>query len=227
MQKRSTILALALTFAVTLPLAGCGDNDNNNNDNSPGGPTRTPTPVRTAVKTATPVVSPGEPTPTATAQAPTATPTEGGTNATPTATATPSGAVCQTGEHVMATLSLNKSFAAFVTTLTYPATANIPGSGASIGNRVVFATTGGFSTASDDDDNGADGVDDTLHASYVNNVNQNPGAVYTVTFDCVAGQPKPAAGEFSCTVTASACGTGGGGCDPEDIPDIACTLDVR
>jgi len=234
MRTRSTIIVLLLATTVMLPLAGCGDNDNsengNGNDNG-GGSQRTPTPVRTSTPlppTATPV-GPGETvtpteqvgvTATATPAGPSATPTTGGT---PVPTNTPTGgAACVTGEHIMVTASLDKAFAAFAMTLAYPVNSvNIPGSGPSLGNRVVFNVSGGLSTSSDDDDIGDDGVDDTLHASFVSSVANDPGDVFTVTFDCVAGQAKPAAGAFTCTVVSASTP------DADTIPDEVCTLEVR
>ncbi len=233
MRMRSTIIAVSLALAAMLPLTGCGDNDNDfdGNDNTPNA-TRTPTP---AARTSTPAQPTSTPVatnqPTATAGAgPTVTPTESGATATPTegatsptATATPgSGPACTSGEHVMVDAALDKAFAAFAITVAYPTTSvNIPGSGNAVGNRVTFAVTGGLSTVSDDDDQGGDGVDDTLHASFVSGVDNAPGKVFTITFDCLEGQPKPAAGAFDCTVVSAS--TSGA----DTIPDEVCTLTVR
>ena len=176
MHTRSTIIALLLVVSATLPMAGCGDNDNSNNDNGNdnGSPhaTHTATPAITATPrppTATPIISPDQPTvtptevvgPTETPAGPTATATATATATTgPVPTQTPTGgAACVTGEHIMVTASLDKPFAAFAMKLAYPTdSVNIPGSGPSLGNRVVFNVSGGLSTSSDDDDIGGDNV---------------------------------------------------------------------
>lgn len=165
--------------------------------------------------TPTPEVTPSggveTPTPTATPEGP----------ASPTVTATPGGDnICQSGQAVRVTAALDKAYAGFTTTLAYPASVLIPGSASSVGSRVVFDVTGGFSTVSDDDDIGGDGVDDTLHASFAGSVDNAPGAVFTVTFDCLAGQAKPAASEFTCLASAS---TPAG--DP--VADEVCSLVVQ
>ena len=130
--------------------------------------------------------------------------------------------MCGSGETVVVTAALDKAFAAFAMTLAYPTDAvNLPGSGQSLGNRVVFDVSGGLNTASDDDDIGGDGVDDTLHASFVSNVENPPGSVFTVTFDCIPGQSRPAAGAFTCTVVSASTP------DAETIPDEVCTVSVQ
>jgi hypothetical protein len=140
---------------------------------------------------------------------------------TPTATPTPgTGTTCQAGQTVVVTASLDKAFAGFAVTLTYPTSANIPGSGPGAGGRVVFAVSGGITTTSDEDDVGGDGVDDTLLASFAGSADQNPGAIFTVTFDCVAGMTRPSPGDFTCAASAS---TSIG--DP--IPDVGCSLGVQ
>ncbi len=210
MDTRSKILGVLLAATLMLPLAGCGENDNNVNfnDNGSGKPSATPARTATAgptpAATATPVPS-NEPTEVA------ATPTDVSATATggpesPTVTPTPTGAVCSAGEHVMVDVSLDEAFAAFAITLAYPTDAvNIPGTGqdAAVKQRVQFIVSGGLSTSSDDDDMGGDGVDDTLHASFVSNVDNAAGKVLTVTFDCTAGQPMPGVGAFACTVVSA------------------------
>ena len=45
--------------------------------------------------------------------------------------------------------------------------------------------------------------------------------MFTVTFDCIAGQAKPAAGAFTCTVVSASTP------DADTIPDEVCTLVVQ
>ncbi len=180
----------------------------------------------TAGPTATAVVTPtavgDTPTPT-----PGASPSPGESPATPTvaATSTPTGGggeTCQSGETIAVTAALDKAYAAFAVTVGYPTEAvNIPGSGNAVGNRVAFAVSGGLDTVSDDDDQGGDGVDDTLHASFVSGVDDPPGPVFTVSFDCIPGTHKPSAGAFACTVVSAS--TSGA----DTIPDEVCTLSVQ
>ena len=123
----------------------------------------------------------------------------------------------------MVDVSLDQAFAAFALTVAYPPdTVNIPGTGqaADVKQRVTFAVSGGLSTASDDDDQGGDGVDDTLHASFVSNVDNPSGKVLTVTFDCTAGQPVPTASAFTCTVVSASNAAA-------DTINPNCTLQVR
>jgi len=177
----------------------------------------------TSAPTATPTPTP-EVTPSGGVE--TATPTSGESPGTPTPTVTSTpgggGATCESGDTVVVTASLDKAFAAFAMTLAYPTgTVNLPGSGQSLANRVAFDVSGGLSTASDDDDIGGDGVDDTLHASFVSNVANDPGDVFTVTFDCIPGQAKPVTGAFTCTVVSASTP------EAETIPDEVCTLVVQ
>ena len=150
---------------------------------------------------------------------PTATP--GGVPATPTATATPgTGATCQDGQTVVVAASLDQPYAGFTVNVAYPpASVNLPGSGANVADRVTFAVSG-LTSASDEDRIDDDGVDDTLIATFASGTSRTPGLVVTVTFDCVAGAPRPSAGDFTCTASASdSTGT--------DIPDIGCSLAVQ
>jgi cysteine-rich repeat protein len=168
-------------------------------------------------------VAPGTPTPMITpsggGETPTPTPTPGGATS-PSATPTPGGDnICEDGQKVAVTASLDKAYAGFAVTLAYPASVLIPGTGQSIGSFVVFNVPG--STAvSDQDDLGDDGVDDTLHASLVSQTDNAPGAVFTVTFDCLAGQAKPSSGDFVCAVSASTT-------DGSSIPGVFCSLAVQ
>ncbi len=157
-----------------------------------GSSSQTPTPVVTA--------TPG-PNPTATTVDATATPDDG---PTPTVTATPSGATCDGTETIAVAVSLDGDYTAARVDVTYPASANIPGSGTepSVTDRIDFAPSG-LAVRNDSDSDG-DLVDDKASASFVGTDVQSAGLFVTITFDCVPGQPKPAAGEFSCAVVSAA-----------------------
>ncbi len=194
--------SLACNADCTIDTSGCSG--------TLGSPTPKATPTG-AVATPTPGGSPGEATATASPEEPTATPTPG------------AGGTCQAGDTVVVTTAFDQAFAAFAITLAYPTDAvNVPGSGqdAAVKQRVQFVVSGGLSTSSDDDDIGGDGVDDTLHASFVSNVDNPAGPIVTVTFDCTPGQPKPAAGAFTCTVVSASN-------SQADTIDPACSVSVQ
>lgn len=180
-------------------------------------PTATPTPLATSESaTPTPAESVGGSTATATPAesvgAPTATPTPAG----------PPGRTCEAGDEIVAKLSLTQPYSGVNLFLAYPPSANIPGTGtaASVKERVAFANQGGLTTAGDLDEN-ADGIDDTLSISVVNTDNFDPGLFATVTFDCQAGQVRPAASDFSCTVQSASTSDG------TQISDESCTLTIE
>lgn len=154
---------------------------------------RTPTPVVTA--------TPGSG-PTATAVDATATPTEG-TNPTPTTTPG-TGPTCTGSESIVVAVSLaGGDYTSARVDLKYPVSANIPGSGTetSVGDRIVFAADG--LKVRNDFDSDDDLKDDTVTAGFVGTDVQSAGLFVTITFDCVAGEPQPAAGEFACTVVSA------------------------
>jgi len=169
-------------------------------------PPPTPTPASTSAGSVTP--GPGE------------TPTLSGA-ATPTAAPTPVGGACQPGDQVTVVASLDKTYGAALIDIGYPASLNIPGTGTaqSVVDRVAFANTG-LTTVNDKDQNGSDGVDDTLTASFVSFADHAPGTFATITFDCVAGQAPPPASALTCTVVSAS--TSGG----VAIPDEQCSLNV-
>jgi hypothetical protein len=141
--------------------------------------------------------------------------------ATPTTAPTPSGTVCQAGDHVVVVASLDEIYGAARIDLVYPPSANIPGSGTAqtVIDRVHFSASGGLTTVSDDRVNGD--VDDTLTASFVGFSDNPAGPFVTVTFDCVEGQTPPVAGAFTCTVVSAS--TSGG----VAIDDEQCTVTVQ
>ncbi len=127
---------------------------------------------------------------------------------TPVATVTPGPGACAGGEDVVVVVAIDEGYGSARVDLAYPAAVNIPGSGSGsdVAGRVAFAPSG-IKVVNDFDDDG-DLADDTLTASLVS-IEDNPaGTFVTVTFDCVAGQSAPAAGQFTCTVVSAA--TGGG-----------------
>ena len=211
MRIRWMFISVLLTVAVTV--TGCGDGNNEDIFLGDGTPTATPVNGRTA----TPL--PGA-TPTATETAVAgATPTE--TVTEPTATATPVAGGCNAGDQVTVVASLDKTYGAALIDIGYPASLNIPGTGTaqSVVDRVAFANTG-LTTVNDKDQNGSDGVDDTLTASFVSFADHAPGTFATITFDCVAGQAPPPASALTCTVVSAS--TSGG----VAIPDEQCSLNV-
>jgi len=140
---------------------------------------------------------------------------------TPSASPTPgSGATCQAGQTLIVTAALDKAFAGFTIDLTYPLAVNLPGSGASVADRVAFQVSGGLTIVNDEDDVGDDGVDDTVVASFAGSADQSPGPVITVTFDCVADQPRPSAADFGCVASASTA-------DGSAVPGVGCALTVQ
>lgn len=213
MHRRSTMIPVLLALVLTVPLAGCGDSDNTvfigDGTPTPTPTGRTPTPTLTA----TPLSGA---TPTATVE-PTATVTVAG----PTATPTPVAGACQTGDQIVVVASLDTAYGAARIDLAYPDSLNIPGTGTdqSVADRVVFAASGGLPAVNDFDQSG-DSVDDTLTASLVSFTDHPAGTFVTVTFDCVAGQAPPSAGDFACTVVSASTGTGA------PIPNVQCSLDV-
>ena len=155
--------------------------------------------------TPTPVATPTVAGPTATV-APTTAATA--TAGNPTATPTPNGPTCDGTESIVVTASLDADVTSARIDLGYPASANVPGSGTdtAVKDRVDFAGSG--LTVVNDFDESGDLVDDTLTASLVGTDVVPAGTFVTVTFDCVAGQAAPAAGDFTCTVvSASNAGT--------------------
>jgi hypothetical protein len=141
----------------------------------------------------------------------------------PTATPTPGGGpTCSSGEQLVVMVSVDKPYGGLSLRLGYPVGANIPGTGVvqSVKDRVVFAHPGGL-TAVNDLDNSGDGVDDTLAASVVSSDESPAGLFITVTFDCVAGQTKPTAADFVCTVQSASAPDG------TAITDEMCTLSVQ
>ena len=66
-----------------------------------------------------------------------------------------------------------------------------------------------------------DGTDDTLHASFVSSIDNAPGPVFTVSFDCIPGTSKPSPGTFACTVVS------GSTSQADTIPDEVCSLSVQ
>jgi hypothetical protein len=163
--------------------------------------------------TPTPAVTPTTAGPTPTQVGPTATTVEPTATATtvtnPTATATPGGGpTCSGSESVVVTLSLNAAITSARLDTGYTASVNLPGSGQdqSVKDRVDFAGSG--LTVVNDFDQSGDLVDDTLTTSLVGTDVLPAGTFATITFDCVAGQPVPAASDFTCTVvSASNAGT--------------------
>lgn len=167
------------------------------------------------------VGQPPTPTPASTSSgAPT--PTSSGDVGTPTPAPTPVGAVCQQGEQIVLDVSLDQTYGAARVDVTYGSSVNLPGTGPapSVLERAHFAAAGGLTTVNDIDTN-ADGVDDTLTTSLVGFTDNPAGVFVTVTFDCVAGQPRPETGTFGCT-TVSASTAGG-----VPISNASCTLAVR
>lgn len=150
-------------------------------------PTPAPTPTSVQQETATPVVGA----------------TETATPGNPTATPTPGGPTCSDGDSIVVRLSLSTDITSARLDLGYPASANLPGSGTdkSVKDRVAFAGSG--LTVVNDSDNSGDLVDDTLTMSLVSTDVSAAGLFATVTFDCVAGQPQPSAGDFICTVVSA------------------------
>jgi hypothetical protein len=215
MRMSSKIVPAVIALAIALPLAGCGDG---NNDNIFIGDEPTPTPANgrtsTPVRTPTPGAAPTE-----TTVAETATPTAVATNGEPTVTPTPSGVACNAGDQIVVVASLDKTYGAARVDLASPGSVNIPGTGPSqdVASRVDFGPTGGITTVNDSDTN-SDATDDTLTASFLSSSVNAPGTFVTVTFDCIAGQPAPASGEFTCTVVSAS--TGGG----TPITDEQCSL---
>jgi cysteine-rich repeat protein len=148
------------------------------------------------------------PTPARTAGGPTATPEPGATptptsTVEPTAQPTPVGSTCSDGDAIVVTLSLDAEVSSARLDLGYPTSANIPGSGteAAVKSRVVF--TGSGLTVVNDFDQSGDLVDDTLTASLAGSDLVPAGLFVTITFDCVAGQPAPSAGDFQCAVVSA------------------------
>ncbi len=132
-------------------------------------------------------------------------------------------ATCQPGDKVKVVASIDKTYGGASITIAYPDAVNIPGTGTadSVKQRVQFANAG-LTAVNDDDAIGADGIDDTLTASLVGaGVDNSAGPFATVTFDCIAGSPIPAAGAFVCGV-ASASTSGG-----DAITDAHCTIEVQ
>lgn len=140
---------------------------------------------------------------------------------TPTPASTPSGAACQAGDQVVVVAALDQQYGAARVDLQYPDAVNIPGTGTAqtVVDRVHFAASGGLTTVSDNPVLGA--VDDTLTASFVGFSDNPPGAFVTVTFDCIAGQTRPVAEAFVCTVVSAS--TAGG----VQIPDEHCAVTVQ
>jgi cysteine-rich repeat protein len=167
------------------------------------------------------------PTPTATPNGPTSSTPSGGpvgpTPSGPAPTATPpSGTSCSAGEQIVVMASVGKPYGGISFRLAYPPAANIPGNGTaqSVKDRVVFAHVGGIQVANDLDNN-ADGVDETLRVGTVNTSESPAGLFITATFDCIAGQVRPAASDFSCQVQSASTPDG------IDIPDETCSLTVE
>ncbi len=217
MTMRSAVVFGLIAFGFVVPLTGCGDGNNDNiiidegtptprRTSTPGGPTATPGPA---------TQTPGAPTP--------ATPTPVTSLSEPTVTPTPSGGpACQSGDQIVAMASVDKPYGGVSIRLAYPAAANIPGSGtaASVKERVVFAQAGGLTAVNDLDNNG-DGTDDTLAVSSVDS-NEHPAGLYvTVTFDCLAGHPRPDSSAFTCQVQSASMPDG------TEITDEMCTLVVQ
>ena len=165
------------------------------------------------------------PTPATTATPASATPTVAGTlpsgAPSPTPGPTPIDGACQDGDKVVVVESLDKSYGGAIIELAYPTSLNLPGTGTtqSVVDRVAF-TVAGLTTVNDTDED-ADGTDDTLTTSVVTFADHDPGTFATITFDCVAGEPRPAASDLTCTVVSAS--TGGG----VAIPDAHCSLAVQ
>ncbi len=187
---------LACTASCTFDTSGCTE--------------RTGEPTATA--TTTPSGSPGTPSPRDTSGLP-----------NPTPSVTPgTGTVCKSGDQIVEMVSVDKPYGGLSLRLTYPAAANIPGSGtaSSVKDRVVFAHTGGLAAVNDVDSNG-DGTDDTLAVSSVDTA-ENPAGLYlTVTFDCLPGHTRPSAGDFTCVVQSASMPDG------TEITDETCSVNVE
>ncbi|MEO6026017.1 MAG: hypothetical protein ABIR79_04035 [Candidatus Binatia bacterium] len=168
----------------------CGPRCQRDTTTCTGSSSRTPTPVVTA--------TPGGPT--ATTVETTATPVAGDT---PTVTPTPNGPTCTGSESIVVKLNLDADYTAARVDLSYPASANIPGSGTdtSVGDRVVFEGDG--LKVRNDVDSNDDLVDDRVTAGFVATDVQTAGLFVTITFDCVAGQSAPSASDFTCDVVSA------------------------
>lgn len=219
MRTRSTLIPTLLALALAIPLAGCGDGSSNDNIFIGTTPTpgngRTPTPVRTATPAG------GNETTTPVDQAtPTETPAETPTGGEPTATATPSGAACKAGDHIMVTETVDKSYGGLRVELKYPASVTFPGSGSSTdATRVTGTPAGGFVQVVDAPTSGS--FDDTLTVAFAGTTDHPAGTFAVVTFDCVEGAAPPTAGDFMCTVASAS--TGGG----VPITDEGCTIALQ
>jgi len=168
-----------------------------------------------------PTATPGGPGATTTPSR--ATPTQAASGATPTPTPVSSpGGTCSAGDTIVVTAALGLPYSGVNLLLVYPPAANIPGSGTaqSVKDRVAFANSGGLATAGDLDKN-ADGTDETLSISVVDTSQFPAGDFVTVTFDCLAGDPRPDADAFACTVASASLPDG------TPITGETCTLAVR
>jgi hypothetical protein len=172
-----------------------------------------PTPTETPAATATPIPSPTgsgvptpspTPTPVGTSGTPTPAPTGSPGEPTPTGTAS---AGCKTATVTIITSYAAQAapdFVAGVTTmLHYPETAlEIPGAG---NQSTVLARVTNLSGASGlfsagDQDSDQSGSDDLLSVGLISTGSAIPAGDFArVVFDCLAGQPAPAADDFDCT----------------------------
>jgi cysteine-rich repeat protein len=157
---------LACATTCTFDTAGCGTGPNPTPTQTPDGPTPTPTPA-----------------------GPTA--TDGGPTPTPTSTPPP-GAACVAGDTVEATVNVAQGFGGITVSIAYPASLNIPGKNAdaSVGQRVIAQPSGGLKSPADQD-NDADGTDDTFAYSFADTTPLPAGEFITVEFDCVPGETAP------------------------------------
>jgi hypothetical protein len=175
-------------------------------------PTASPTPTVAPSPTATAASATPTPGPTATAPPATPTPTVGATPAPtgsptqPTATAT-AAASCSTATVTIRTsyqAQAAPDFVAGVTTmLRYPGgVLDIPGTGnqSTVLARVTNLSGANGLFSAGDQDSDQSGTDDLLSVGMISTGSAVPAGDFArVVFDCVAGQPVPTAGDFSCT----------------------------
>ena len=189
----------------------CSTSCNFDTSGCSGNPAPTSTPETGPTPTPTPAVSGDSPTPT---------PATSGDSPTPTPTSTPTGGpVCAAGEKVIVDLTTNIPVGGVELKLLYPDSVRIPGTGgeSSVIASVTFPP--GFLSVNDQDTNG-DLVDDRVDCAWVSSGGTFT-ALATVEFECPAGNPRPTANAFTCTITSASDELG------TSIDGVVCTASIQ